>query len=100
MRACLASLRRHQLGRRTISRNIEVLDTTQDRVATVLPATDSLDAAESLACQLDGDPEPRPDTRRLLRALHALRQIDRAVVTPAIDLGAIDGIQASRTSSA
>lgn len=65
-----------------IRRNIDVLITALEfnHPATVFPATDFLDAAES----------EQPDSRRLRAALHALRQIDRAVVTAAIDLGAQD----------
>lgn len=69
-----------------VRHNIDVLDTRDQRLP-VVPATDSVDAAETLACQLDGE----ADTQRLLAVLHALRQIDRAVVTEAIDLGADDG---------
>jgi hypothetical protein len=83
-----------------IRRNIDALDTIRDHAATVAAATDLLDAAESLVRAPDGDPGPGPDARRLLTALHALRQIDRAVVTEAIDLGAGGGVRlASRTSS-
>ena len=83
-----------------IRRNIDALDTIRDHAATVAAATDLLDAAESLVCAPDGDPGPGSDGRRLLTALHALRQIDRAVVTEAIDLGANDGVRlTSRTSS-
>jgi hypothetical protein len=57
-------------------------------------ATDELDAAETLARHDDGEGEPRPDTPRFLTAVHALRQIERAVVTAATNLGARDGLQA------
>src|SRR6201999_4579192 len=53
---------------------------------TLIPAADSLDAAETLARQQDGDAEPGPDTRRLLTALHSLRRIERAVVAAASHL--------------
>jgi hypothetical protein len=53
-------------------------------------ATDELDAAETLARQQDGEGEPQPDTKRFLTAVHALRQIERAVVTAAINIGARD----------
>jgi uncharacterized membrane protein YccC len=69
-----------------IRRNIDALDTVRDRAATVVPATDFLDTAEQLACAGDGD------TQRLRAALHALRQIDRSVVTEAIALGAEDRV--------
>jgi uncharacterized membrane protein YccC len=61
---------------------------------TVDSATDELDAAETLARQQDGEGEPRPDTRRFLTAVHALRQIERAVVTAATNLGARDSRKA------
>ena len=62
-------------------------------VVTVNSATDALDAAESLARHQDGEAEPSPDTRRFLTAVHALRQIERAVVTGAINLGARDSVK-------
>jgi hypothetical protein len=74
-----------------IRRNIEALDAVPGQPARVAPATDLLDTAESLVRQLGRDPEPGSDVRRLLSALHALRQIDRAVVTEAVDLGAEEG---------
>ncbi len=74
-----------------IRRNIDALDTIREHPVTVVAATDLLDAAEGLAWQADGDPTPGSPARRLLTALHALRQMDRAVVTEAIDLGAADG---------
>ncbi len=74
-----------------IRRNIETLETIRDHPATVVAAADLLDAADSLARHDDDDPQPGTGTRRLLTALHALRQMDRAIVTEAIDLGAVDG---------
>jgi uncharacterized membrane protein YccC len=71
-------------------RNIQTLETIRDQPATVVAAADLLDAADSLARHAEDDPEPGSDTRRLLTALHALRQMDRAIVTEAIDLGAVD----------
>ncbi|OBG45172.1 hypothetical protein A5672_09400 [Mycobacterium alsense] len=59
---------------------------------TVNSAIDELDAAESAARQRDGDGELRPDTRRFLTAVHALRQIERAIVTAAAILGVRDGL--------
>jgi uncharacterized membrane protein YccC len=56
-------------------------------------ATDELDAAETVARHQDGEAEPSPDTRRFLTAVHALRQIERAVVTGATNLGARDGVK-------
>ena len=56
----------------------------------VFPATDFLDAADTLA---------RNDGRRLPAALHALRQIDRVVINAATDLGADNGVlRASQNS--
>lgn len=64
-----------------VSRNVEALDAARDGTSTsVAPATDYLDAAETMA----------RDRQSLLTALHALRQIDRAVVTAAVELGADD----------
>ena len=74
-----------------ICHNVETLATIRDQPASVVAAADLLDAADSLARRGDDDPEPGSDTRRLLTALHALRQMDRAIVTEAIDLGAVDG---------
>jgi uncharacterized membrane protein YccC len=56
----------------------------------IVSVTDDLDRAESLARRHDGGGEPRPDTRRFLTAVHALRQIERAVITTATNLGARD----------
>jgi uncharacterized membrane protein YgaE (UPF0421/DUF939 family) len=57
-----------------------------DRAGIVTPATDFLDAAETL-----GREHPdHPAREQLLAIVHALRQIDRAVVSAAIDLGADD----------
>jgi uncharacterized membrane protein YccC len=55
--------------------------------------TDELDAAETVARHQDGEGEPSADTRRFLTAVHALRQIERAVVTGATNLGARDGVK-------
>ncbi|WP_156688251.1 FUSC family protein [Mycobacterium sp. Marseille-P9652] len=57
---------------------------------TIVSVTDDLDRAETLARGHDGEDEPRPGTRRLVTAVHALRQIDRAIVTTASMLGARD----------
>jgi uncharacterized membrane protein YccC len=72
-----------------IRRNIDVLITALEfsQGATVFPSTDSIDAAESLA-RRHSDHWLEPDRRRLLTALHALRQIDRVVINAATDLGA------------
>ena len=55
--------------------------------------TDELDAAETVARHQDGEGEPSADTRRFLTAVHALRQIERAVVAGATNLGARDGVK-------
>jgi len=55
--------------------------------------TDELDAAETVARHQDGGTGPSPDTRRFLTAVHALRQIERAVVTGATNLGARDSVK-------
>ncbi len=76
-------------------RNIDALIAAVDgaHVPTIVSVTDELDCAESLARQQDGEAKPQPDTRRFLTAVHALRQIDRAVITTATNLGARDRIQ-------
>jgi hypothetical protein len=76
-----------------IRRNIDVLITSLEfnQPATVFPSTDFIDAAETLA-RKNGDHPPSPDRRRLLAALHALRQIDRVIINAAIDLGADNGV--------
>jgi uncharacterized membrane protein YccC len=53
-------------------------------------ATDDLDAAETAARHRDG--ELGVDARRFLTAVHALRQIERAIITGATNLGARDGL--------
>ncbi|WIM90453.1 FUSC family protein [Candidatus Mycobacterium wuenschmannii] len=74
-----------------IRRNIDVLITALEfnQPATVFPSTDYIDAAESLARQ---HREESLERRRLLSALHSLRQIDRVVINSAIDLGADNGV--------
>ena len=68
--------------------------------ATVMPATDFLDAAETLA-RAHHEESERSTRARLLAIVHALRQIDRAVVSAAIDLGAEDVVAAAaRTARA
>jgi uncharacterized membrane protein YccC len=69
-----------------IRANIDMLLTALefDRPTEVFAAIDSIDAAESIARQ--------DHSRRLLAALHSLRQIDRVVINAAIDLGAEHGI--------
>ena len=74
-------------------RNIDALAAAigTGHAPTMVSAADDLDAAETLARQRDGQAgspgPPRPDTRRFLTAVHALRQIERAVVTAATNLG-------------
>jgi hypothetical protein len=72
-----------------IRRNIDVLITSLEfnQAATVFPSTDYVDAAETLARQHVDEPLA-PDHRRLMNALHALRQLDRVVINAATDLGA------------
>jgi uncharacterized membrane protein YccC len=76
--------------------NIDALVAIIDgaNAVTVNSATDELDAAETVARHQHGEGEPSPDTRQFLTAVHALRQIERAVVTGATNLGARDGRQA------
>ncbi len=79
-------------------RNIEALQEAIDggHAPTLLSAADDLDAAETLARQRDGDGQggqPRPDTRRFLTAVHALRQIERAIITAATNLGGRERVQ-------
>ncbi|HEY2504508.1 MAG TPA: FUSC family protein [Mycobacterium sp.] len=77
--------------RRNIDALLAIIDGADS--ATVDSTTDELDAAETLARHQDGEGEPRADTRRFLTAVHALRQIERAVVTAATNLGARDGLK-------
>jgi hypothetical protein len=77
--------------RRNIDALVAIIDGADS--VTVDSTTDELDAAESRARHQDSEGEPRPDTRRFLTAVHALRQIERAVVTAATNLGARDGLQ-------
>ena len=60
---------------------------------TVDSAADDLDSAECAARSHTGQGEPNLDARRLLTAVHALRQIDRSIVTEAINLGARDSLK-------
>lgn len=61
--------------------------------------TDALDAAEALARHHDGEHGPHPGTRRFLTAVHALRQIERAIITAATNLGAHDTPKVSSSTS-
>jgi uncharacterized membrane protein YccC len=79
-----------------IRRNIDMLITSLEfnQAATVFPSTDYIDAAETLARQHVDQPLA-PDHRRLMNALHALRQLDRVVINAATDLGAENGVLTS-----
>jgi uncharacterized membrane protein YccC len=77
--------------RRNIDALLAIIDGADS--VTVDSTTDELDAAVTLARHQDGEGEPRPDTRPFLTAVHALRQIERAVVTAATNLGARDGLK-------
>jgi uncharacterized membrane protein YccC len=79
-----------------IRRNIDMLITSLEfnQSATVFPSTDYIDTAETLARQQVDEPLA-PDHRRLMNALHALRQIDRIVIDAATDLGADNGVLSS-----
>lgn len=73
-------------------RNIEALIAAIGgaHAPTIVSVTDDLDSAETLARQRDGEEAPLPETRRFLTAVHALRQIERAIITAATNLGARD----------
>ncbi|WP_406817121.1 FUSC family protein [Mycobacterium sp. M23085] len=79
-------------------RNIEALQEAIEggHPPTLVSAADELDAAETVARQQDSGGDPDPDTRRFLTAVHALRQIERAVITAATNLG---GRESVRTAS-
>lgn len=81
-------------------RNIDALQEAIEggHAPTLVSATDELDAAETVARQQDGNRpgDTAPDTRRFLTAVHALRQIERAVITAATNLG---GRESVRTAS-
>jgi uncharacterized membrane protein YccC len=77
--------------RSNIDALLAVIDGADD--VTVNSTTDELDTAECLARHRAGEGEPRPDTRTFLTAVHALRQIDRAIVTGATNLGARDNLK-------
>lgn len=85
-------------------RNIEALQEAIEggHAPTLVSAADDLDAAETLARQQDGDghgAEPRPETRRFLTAVHALRQIERAVITAATNLGGRERVRTAEPAS-
>ncbi len=79
-----------------IRRNIDMLITSLEfnQAATFFPSTDYIDAAETLARQHVDQPLA-PDHRRLMNAVHALRQLDRVVINAATDLGAENGVLSS-----
>ena len=79
-----------------IRRNIDVLITSLEfnQAAPVFPSTAHIDAAETLARQHVDQPLA-PAHRRLMNALHALRQLDRVVINAATDLGAENGVLSS-----
>jgi hypothetical protein len=77
--------------RRNIDALVAIVD--GDCTITVDSATDDLDTAECMARHQNGEAEPHPDTRRFLTAVHALRQIERSIVTAAINLGARDSLK-------
>lgn len=77
--------------RHNIDALIALVDGADD--VTVDSTTDDLDSAECRA-RNHGEGEPQLDIRRFLTAVHALRQIERSIVTEAINLGARDGLKA------
>ena len=78
--------------RSNIDALIAIIDGVED--VTVNSTTDELDSAECLARHQDDGGQSGPDTRRFLNAVHALRQIERAIVTAATNLGARDRLKA------
>jgi uncharacterized membrane protein YccC len=83
-----------------IQHSIDALTAALDggRAGIVMPATDFLDAAETLGREHHADHSAR---QQLLAIVQALRQIDRAIVSAAIDLGADDVVAAAvRTARA
>ncbi|OBF68989.1 hypothetical protein A5753_21975 [Mycobacterium sp. 852002-51971_SCH5477799-a] len=78
-------------------RNIDALQEAIEggHAPTLVSATDELDAAETVARQQGGDGpgDTAPDTRRFLTAVHALRQIERAVITAATNLGGRESVR-------
>jgi uncharacterized membrane protein YccC len=78
-------------------RNIDALQEAIEggHAPTLISATDELDAAETLVRQRDGNGRAGMghDTRRFLTAVHSLRQIERAVITAATNLGGREGVR-------
>lgn len=84
-------------------RNIEALQEAIEggHAPTLVSAADELDAVETLARQQDGNGRDAmaPDTRRLLTAVHALRQIERAIITAATNLGGRESVKTASPAS-
>lgn len=84
-------------------RNIEALQEAIEggHAPTLVSAADELDAAETVARQQDGNgrADTSPDTRRFLTAVHALRQIERAVITAATNLGGRESVRTASPAS-
>lgn len=84
-------------------RNIEALQEAIEggHAPTLVSAADELDAAETVARQQDGDGRDAmsPDTRRFLTAVHALRQIERAIITAATNLGGRESVKTASPAS-
>lgn len=84
-------------------RNIEALQEAIEggHAPTLISAADELDAAETVARQQDGDGRDAmsPDTRRFLTAVHALRQIERAIITAATNLGGRESVKTASPAS-
>lgn len=76
-------------------RNIDVLIALIDgaHAQAVEPATDALDAAEAAARQREALPGGALDNGRFLTAVHALHQIERAVVTASTHLGGHENLR-------
>jgi len=77
--------------RSNIDALVAILDGAEG--VTVNSATDGLDAAEPAARHQDGDGGLRLGTRHFLTAVQAVRQIERAIITAATDLGAGDSLK-------
>lgn len=84
-------------------RNIDALEAAIEggHAPTLVSAADDLDAAETVARQQDGDGrgDTSADTRRFLTAVHALRQIERAVITAATNLGGRESVRTATAAS-
>jgi hypothetical protein len=84
-------------------RNIDALQEAIEggHAPTLVSATDELDAAETVARQRHGNGrgDTSPDTRRFLTAVHALRQIERAVITAATNLGGRESVRTASPAS-